>query len=271
MTITRANFLTALAGGVLALDGRLPAEETVPENLMFYRYRHPGDGPEPTLGIMQRLHLATSFGNVCTRVNGNLVIPSSYINDVLSNGVQNQDPEKNTRLKVLPGDRLLGEPLFDDINDDLYAFLERHKPTSIYPYWTAFLKAVGAAKLSGTLTAFMSTLSDEESLGLLPVICFGLDFAKEVFRQLNAYSIAKPIYDTLHPDSVLTHTIEIDIGTSKKEDVISGNGERKKGIYLNECMWFQCHPDHKPGGDHQPTRYVLWSGSYTTDQVMLKD
>jgi hypothetical protein len=121
--------------------------------------------------------------------------------------------------------------------------------------------------LGDTFTKVLKKAAKEGKAGnvltALLALCFGLDFAYHVNEKLDLYSKARPIRRWINKDSFLFHAVEIDVDKTINVPVNDGHGNMVKGMWLNEAMMFQCHPEHDAGSDHDPEYPIVWSAQYT--------
>jgi hypothetical protein len=189
-----------------------------------------------------------------------LRIPHAYVGQII-NGKKGYNPRRDTALSYPLSRVPIGEEGSSRVKNSLEKIMEENDKGSYKMYWHAFKEAADVKGWLDLLKKAVEAMAfSTDGYEEAAFLCFGIDFAFEVYKSLNLYSIAKSIYRGINAESFVFTALEIDLGRSRKQLV---NGGKDQGLWMAEAVVLQTH------STDDPHYLILKTETYTTNDVHL--
>jgi hypothetical protein len=210
---------------------------------------------EEKVKLRSAAHLSNlSFPNSAGRRldNGNLELSLKYVNDDLMVNAKPSNFSQGAKI-AFPGDRhYLNDDEKARVVDVLSPMVRNGDPKKVKTYRDAALEAVGWPNGPGTVGEKLYKLierriKDHEGFTPLDALWFGMDFAWDVYKRIDQYSIALPLLNAVHGDPYLFCSLEID--------------STQRGVRMRESLCYAGR-DTRSGTDHYS---ILWKAEYRAE------
>jgi hypothetical protein len=184
--------------------------------------------------------------------DGNLELSLDFLNnDILKNGRNSEDSTRNTKVAFPSVRHYLTLDERTRMADFLSPIVESGDLGVLKTYTDAVLETAGLKGPGSIAEKIIKFIKEHKMITPLDAIVFGLDFAFDIYKRLDQRSIAEPVARSVHENSYLFCSLEIDLAHSATE------AKPEAGVCIREAL---CYAGRDSNGTYQYS--ILWTAEY---------